>query len=102
LGYDTNLAHGKKKWKPYKVYQFIPPSSTLKKLFAAPDFNLDKTRCRAPPFSDDVMNDLQDAQIWKDFSESNFFCSKYNLALMLYVDWFKRSQYNDSDCFEFA
>ena len=99
MGYDTNLAHGKKKRKPYKVYQFNPPSSTLKKLFNSPDFNslLDKTRSRLPPISDDVMDDVQDAQIWKDFADSNFFSSKYNLALMLYVDWFrpfKRSQYH--------
>lgn len=46
--------------------------------------------------SADVMEDVQDGHIWKEFSNSNFFDSKYNLGLMLNVDWFrpfKRSQY---------
>ena len=43
-----------------------------------------------------VIQDIQDGQIWKEFSDKNFFSSKYHIGLMLSVDWFtpfKRSEY---------
>ena len=46
--------------------------------------------------ANDVIEDVQDGEIWKEFAKSNYFDSKYNLALMLNVDWFrpfKRSNY---------
>lgn len=45
---------------------------------------------------DDVIEDVQDGKIWKEFIDSNFFNSKYHVGLMLNVDWFcpfKRSKY---------
>ena len=46
LGYYTNLSHGKRRWKPYKVFQFIPPSASLKKMLSTPNFKdlLDRGR----------------------------------------------------------
>lgn len=48
LGYYTNLAHGKRRWKPYKVFQFIPPSASLKNMFTSDQFKLllDRRRSR--------------------------------------------------------
>ena len=38
LGYYTNLSHGKRRWKPFKRFQFIPPSASLKKMFQSKEF----------------------------------------------------------------
>ena len=76
--------------------QFIPPSSSLKKMFQSQKFVdlLSKARCRVS--SPDILEDFQDGNIWKQFSESGFFSSEFNIGLMLNVDWFhpfKRSEY---------
>lgn len=95
LGYDRNLAHGKKRWTAYKQFQFIPPSAWLKKLFTSKQFNklLEEHESSR---DHGIMEDVYDGDIWKGFSSKNFFSSKYNLGLMLNVDWFrpfKRSEY---------
>jgi hypothetical protein len=94
LGYTAHLSHGKRKWKPHKRFQFVPPSASLKKLFTFQEFNslleMKKT------ILDGVIEDVHDGQIWKDLSAAHFFDSKYNIALMLNVDWFhpfKKSKY---------
>jgi hypothetical protein len=93
LGYEVNLAHGKKKWKAYKQYQFCPPSAWLKTFFASKAFmGLLGVKPRKPEF----LEDIYDGRIWKEFCTCNFFNTKYNLGLMLSVDWFKpfkRSEY---------
>lgn len=97
LGYKQSLAHGRKKWTPYKQYQFIPPSCWLRKMFASRQFSdlLEHPgygNCR----DSDIIEDIYDGQIWKEFSSNGFFKSKYDIGLMLNVDWFrpfKRSNY---------
>lgn len=94
LGYTAHLSHGKKKWKPHKRFQFVPPSASLKKLFTSQEFNslLEMKKANW----NDVMEDVHHGQIWKDFTAAHFFDSKYNIALMLNVDWFhpfKKSKY---------
>lgn len=94
LGHTINQAHGRQKWKPFKTFQFIPPSASLKKLFASKQFNTLLEHQRTS--GHDVLEDIQDGQVWKEFEDSGFFGSKFNLALMMNVDWyspFKRSEY---------
>lgn len=96
LGHFTNLSHGKRRWKPYKRFQFIPPSASLKKMFQSREFIKLLSKERAMKMASDVIEDIQDGKIWKEFTRSNFFNSKYNLGLMLNLDWFspfKRSKY---------
>ena len=94
LGYEANLAHGKKKWKPFKTYHFYAPSNWLKKFYSSAEFTdllYQGTRTETQ-----FISDVYDGQIWKDFQSTNFFASKFNVGLMLYVDWFKpfkRSEY---------
>jgi len=87
LGYYTNLAHGKKKWKPHKIFQFIPPSSSLKKMYDSTEFHSLLEQRRAYPSG--VLEDIKDGRIWKEFMNSNFFTSKYRIGLMMSVDWFR-------------
>ena len=94
LGHYCNYAHGKRKWKPFKTFQFIPPSAALKKFFATKEFN--KLLDRDGTQIDNVIQDIKDGRIWKQFEGGNFFTSKYNLALTFNVDWyrpFNRSEY---------
>ena len=96
LGHYTNLSHGKRRWKPFKRFQFIPPSASLKKMFQSKEFVKLLEQERKMEMANDVIEDVQDGEIWKEFARSNYFDSKYNLALMLNVDWFrpfKRSNY---------
>ena len=93
LGYDANLSHGQKVWRPYKIFQFIPPSSTLKNMFQSMKF-LDILCTCEPNLC--TFEDFWDGNIWKKFSADNFFSSKFNIGLMLNVDWFhpfKHSEY---------
>lgn len=92
LGYFANIAHGKRKWKYHKVFQFIPPSASLKKMCKSTEFVSLLGRVRAE--SPQIIEDVQDGRIWKDFS--NFFDNKFHIGLMMNVDWFcpfKRSEY---------
>lgn len=94
LGYDANLAHGRKKWKPFKTFHFYPPSDWLKKFFAQNEF-IDQLY-QGNRQKSNVFQDVYDGQIWKDFVNADFFNTKYNVGLMLYIDWFKpfkRSEY---------
>ena len=94
LGYTAHLSHGKQKWKAFKTFQFIPPSATLNKLCSSEEFL--SLLAKEPNKWDDEMDDIQDGQIWKELKATGFFDSKYNLALMFNVDWyrpFKRSEY---------
>ena len=61
--------------------EFTPPSSTLKKMFCSKEFNtlLDRNIM----YSDDIITDFRDGQIWREFSDANFFDCKYNIGLML-------------------
>ena len=57
-----------------KVFQFTPPSVWLKKLFRSSHFNelLDQTTESKP----DVLEDITDGRIWKEFKQSNFFTNR--------------------------
>lgn len=83
------------KWTPFKNFLFIPPSTWLKKMFTSEEFTtlLDRTSSSYVP---SMMQDVFDGRIWKDFTAQGFLVSKFNVALMLNVDWFrpfKRSEY---------
>ena len=39
--------------------------------------------------SDSILKDVKDGHIWQKFASQGFFDSKFNLALMLNVDWFR-------------
>lgn len=96
LGYEANLAHGRRKWKAYKKFQFYPPSSWLRMFFSSKEFlALLKHRIKRVERAD-FLEDVYDGRIWKAFSDGNFFNTKYNIGLMLNTDWFKpfkRSEY---------
>lgn len=94
LGYEAQLAHGKKKWKAYKKFHFYPPSAWLKKFFSCSQF-IDFIESNSCSHSDYIA-DVCDGRIWKDFSTNGFFSNKHNVGLMLNTDWFKpfkRSEY---------
>ncbi len=47
-------------------------------------------------FPSSVLMDVKDGRIWSEFVANGFLCGKYNLGLMMNVDWFKpfkRSEY---------
>ncbi len=95
LGYETNLAHSRRKWKPYKKYHSHPPSAWLRKLYSLAEFNA-LLQTGTDDLESDFIEDVYDGRIWKEFASTGFFNSKYNVGLMLYVDWFKpfkRSEY---------
>ena len=94
LGYRRRLSHGRQKWTAYKKFQFVAPSTWLKKFYTSEEFVslLEYPSVR----SDSILKDVKDGHIWQKFASQGFFDSKFNLALMLNVDWFrpfKRSEY---------
>ena len=94
LGYEANLAYGRKRWKSFKSYHFYAPSEWLKRFFSQREFV--EFLHQGTGQRSEFIGDVYDGQIWKDFARTDFFNTKYNLGLMLYVDWFKpfkRSEY---------
>ena len=83
---------------PYKEFIFKQPSQWLREMVQCKEFvTLLGQRFRQS--TSDKMEDIWDSQVWKDFTDSNggFLREKYNIALMLFVDWvqpYKRSQYS--------
>lgn len=83
LGY-----YSKRKFKPYKQFEFYPPSATLKRFLSSNEFItlLCKRTANSQP---DIIHDFSDGNIWKKCADANFFNTQYNLALMLNIDWFQ-------------
>ena len=96
LGHYTNLAHGKKKWKAYKSFQFFPPSSTLKRMFQTQQFNELLQLGQERFVKEGVIQDIKDGRVWKEFQTAHSFTGKHDIGLILSVDWsrpFKRGEY---------
>lgn len=95
LGYERHLSNGKKKWKSYKIFQFIRPSTWLKKMFASKEFTFLIEQC-SDKRDPGILEDVYDGRVWKDVAAQGYFNCKYDIALMMNVDWFKpfkRSEY---------
>ncbi|SMN01565.1 hypothetical protein SPONL_2133 [uncultured Candidatus Thioglobus sp.] len=96
LGFERHLSRGLKTWTPFKFFHFIPPSAWLKKMFDSTEFRSILEENDFSTGRTKYLNDIYSGRIWKEFSQQGFFSSKYNLGLMLNVDWFKpfkRSEY---------
>ena len=94
LGYIANMSHGRKKWKPHKNFEFIPPSSSLRRLFRSKKFNelLDSSNS----YPQGTISDIQHGRVWEQFAKSGYFSTKYNVGLMMNIDWlrpFKRGEH---------
>ena len=68
------------------MFEFIPPSSTLKKMLKSSKFcalldqemDYHKTRSRA-----DVIEDIKDGRVWKTFEATNFFKDRYIILFIV-------------------
>lgn len=96
LGYERHLSHGKVRWKPYKKFQVILPSSWLQHMFYSREFVQLIDLWRSRPEDNKLITDVYDGRMWKDLVAQGFFEGNYNLGLMINIDWFKpmkRSEY---------
>ena len=102
LCFEKQLAFGRCKWTPYKTFTFIRPSVWLKKMYANKTFvSLLKDHLKQQS-EEDLLADVWDGNIWKEFQHDpidpskQFLSNKFNLGLLINVDWFKpfkRSEY---------
>ena len=96
LGYNRNLSFGKRKWKPFKKFQFVPPSTWLRKMFLSAEFNALLEQACSANSDTSILEDISNGRLWKEMVANGFTVNKHNLCLMLNVDWFKpfkRSEY---------
>ena len=103
LGYFKNMAFLKKTWVPHKTFYFVPPSAWITKFLSDSTFKTLIGKPMAPRgLPDNVMMDIVDGNVWKEFSKTNpSFNDKdaLSIGLLLNVDWFKpfdRSEYKVS------
>ena len=97
------MAFLNKKWVPHKTFYFVPPSAWITKFLSDETFNTLITKPMAPTgLPDNVMMDIVDGKVWKEFSKTN---PSFNdddalsIGLLLNIDWFKlfdRSEYKVS------
>lgn len=87
LMYERNLSRGRKKMTPFKRFQYIPLSTWLKLFLQRKEFE-----CMVDSWKTsrglNVLEDIYQGKIWKHFEAQGFFTEKYNMGLMLSVDWF--------------
>ena len=96
LGYNRHLSYGKVTWKPFKTFQFIPPSVWLKKMYTSSEFNSLLDNSHVANADTTILEDISDGRLWKELIANGYPIGKYNLCLMMNVDWFKpfkRSEY---------
>lgn len=82
---------GKECLLPYKVYCYMPLKNNLERLLKYPNFLENCNLWRRRPDNGEIMSDIYDGAIWKEFEDPeglNFFENENNLAIMLNVDWF--------------
>ena len=88
---EVELSNGSKRFYPRKVYCYRSLKESLAGLLEK-DGKLEACeRWRQRSLPDDVLGDVYDGNIWKEFQSVNgmpFLSAPHNLALMLNIDWF--------------
>ena len=85
-------SHGEVKLVPYKTYNYQSLKSALKWCVSRPDFEKKCEEWRSRVIPEDVMTEIYDGRIWKEFCDPekyNFLNHPNNYALMLNVDLFQ-------------
>lgn len=83
---------GKETFYPYKTYCYRSIKQSLKVLLERPQFENDCEKWRDCYQEDNVLGDIYDGKIWKNFSNGSnqlFFAEQRNFGVMLNVDWFQ-------------
>ena len=78
---------GKTLFYPFKVYCYRPLEDSMRTLIRRSGFEADCERWRSLDKDSDVLGDVYDGQIWKNFD--HFFSVPRNYGLMLNADWFQ-------------
>lgn len=84
IGNSTSLV-------PYKTYCYKPLLTTLKYLFKRKNFFQLCTSWLTRKVHPEILSDVYDGQLWKDFSDPNkmdFLNHAGNIGIMLNCDWF--------------
>lgn len=80
---------GRKLLYPLKTYCYMSIQKSLKILIERPGFLNKCEEWRTKPTYPNIMSDIYDGNLWKEFDKKyNFFSEKNNLGVMLNVDWF--------------
>ncbi|XP_077866482.1 uncharacterized protein LOC144354692 [Saccoglossus kowalevskii] len=74
---------------PKKVYCYRSLITSLKTFVRRPGFVTACNMWRERQPEENILNDIFDGKVWKDFQNEGFFKSKFNLSLTLNVDWFQ-------------
>lgn len=82
---------GASKFVPFKTYCYKSLKSSLETFVNREDFEDKCERWRSRQTQQNILHDVYDGNIWKDFNgrKYNFFTEEGNYGLMLNVDWFQ-------------
>lgn len=83
---------GKKFLYPYKFYCYLPLKTSLQRLLKNANFVQKCEEWRNNDTSEEVLSDVYDGRIWKEFSSYDgkpFLSAPHTYGLMMNVDWFK-------------
>ena len=86
------FSSGRQIMYPFKVFPYRPLSWSLQHLLLRPGFSELCQHWKFTRSSDNIMQDVYDGQVWKDFQEVSglpFLSSSYCFGLMVNVDWFQ-------------
>lgn len=89
---EIRLKNGQTKLYPHKVYCYRSIRETLTHFIKRPDFVQKCEIWRNRNVPDDILVDIYDGQVWKDwqyFNGTPFLAQHNNYAFMLNVDWFQ-------------
>ena len=89
---EVKSISGKKMFYPVKTFCYLSIKESLRTLPLRPGFEIECEKRRSQNHSEDVLADVHDGEIWKNFTHdgTNLFSSKpHNYGVMLNVDWFR-------------
>ena len=89
---EVKSISGKKMFYPVQLFCYRSIKESLITLLLRPGFEIECEKWRSQNHSEDVLADVHDGEIWKNFTHdgtSLFFSKPHNYGVMLNVDWFQ-------------
>ena len=88
---EVKAVSGKKIFCPVRIFCYRSIKESLRFLLLRPGFKIECEKWRSQNHSEDVLADVYDGEIWKNFTHDGtnlFFRKPRNYGVMLNVNWF--------------
>ena len=85
----VSLRNGTEKLYPLKVYCYNSIKTSITSIFSRPGVATSCEQWRERRIPPNLLCDVYDGQVWRNFVDRKFLSEPHNLGLMLNIDWFQ-------------